>query len=181
MYAARQHQTRVIADAIARRLRSHGLAVEIGDASAGTMPPPQDYDLVVLGSPMTFGLETRLIARYVEDNRAALVDVPSALFTVSDSGTLRDHVPSGFLDQFSRALDWHADLAAAFAGGEPHPREGMILRLVTWMRSTPPRDNAAFRTAWTDVQQFADTIATELAGAAVTADRTEPHVIGQAR
>jgi menaquinone-dependent protoporphyrinogen oxidase len=171
-----EHQTYVIADAIAVRLRRHGFAVEIGDAAEGTMPPPQDYDVVILGLSMTSENDNDVIATYVERNREALSEVPAALFTVSKAGTLRGHDPGGFLEQFMRTRSWRPVIAAAFAGGEPFPREGVLLRLREWMgTSGAPQEAAAFRTNWTDVRRFADTIAIELASAAVTADRSEPH------
>ena len=176
VYATQEQHAYVIADALAVRLRRHGFTVEIGDAATGTMPPPQDYDVVILGLPMTLGHESDLIATYIVENRGALADVPAALFTVSKSGTLRDHDPGGFLEQFLRAVAWKPDLAAAFAGGEPFPREGVLLRLAEWMGLPGPSQGAgAFRTNWTEVEGFADAIAIELASAAVAADRTEPH------
>jgi menaquinone-dependent protoporphyrinogen IX oxidase len=168
-----------ISNALAVRIRSHGFAVELGDASTGTMPPPQDYDVVILGVPMMFGRESQLIATYIDQNRAALADVPSALFTVSKSGTIRDRDPGGFLAQFLATVAWQPDVAAAFAGGAPFPRDGLLLRLATSIgHHARSHEGPTFRTNWTDVEQFADTVATELAGAALTAERTEPHVFG---
>ena len=173
---AHQHML-AIADALAARLRNHGFAVEIGDASSGMMPPPQDYDAVVLGIPLGFGPRCRLIETYIEQYRVALAEVPSMLFTVSRSGTIRDWDPHGFLEEFSHAIGWQPDLAAAFAGGAPFPRRGLIGRFARWLGFPgAPRDDAALRTSWTDIEHFADVIATMLAGAAVTAERTEPHV-----
>lgn len=175
-YATQKQHAYVIADVLAVRLRRHGFTVELGDAATGTLPPPQDYDVVILALPMTFGRESDLIARYILENRAALADVPAALFTVSESGTLRDHDPGGPLEQFLEMVAWKPDLAAAFAGGEPFPRKGLLPRLADWMGHAGPSQGAgAFRTNWTDVEGFADAIATELANAAVVADRTEPH------
>jgi len=181
VYASQEQPTYVIADVLAVRLRRHGFTVEIGDATTGMMPPPQDYDVVILGVPMTFGDESDLIETYIEHNREALSDVPSALFTVSKSGTLRDHDPGGFLEEFLSRVAWQPDLAAAFAGGESFPREGVLLRLKAWMGYPgAPENSAALRTNWTDVQRFADAIAIELANAAVTAERSEPHRAGPA-
>jgi menaquinone-dependent protoporphyrinogen IX oxidase len=176
VYASRQPHTVVIVDALATRLRRHGFCVEIGDANVGTMPPPEDYDVVVLGSPMLFDREATLIARYIEDHREALAQIPSALFTVSSSGSLRDHDPGGFLEKFLGTLQWQPAVAAAFAGGEPFPREGLMLRLAQGMgRQGIYQDRRAFETDWSDVERFADTIAIELAGAAITVERTLPH------
>lgn len=172
IYAARRPHTAVIVDALATRLRRHGFRVELGDASAGTMPPPQDYDVVVLGSPMHFDHEATVIASYIEDHREALAEIPSALFTVSSSGSLRDHDPGGFLEKFLATLEWEPAIAAAFAGGEPFPREGLLLRLARGMaRQGIHQDRHAFETNWSDVERFADTIAIELAGAAMVAER----------
>lgn len=173
VYAGGHQHAGVIANAIAFRIRSHGLHAEVGDASCGTMPPPEDYDAVVLGSPVGFGHDTRLIASYIRDHRDALADVPAALFTVSTSGSVRDYDPGGFLAELVRSTGWQPDFAAAFAGGEPLPRQGWIGRLVGYERSA--HDIKALCTDWTDVDQFADKIATALARAAVTAERTEPH------
>lgn len=176
LYATQERCTRTIADALALRLRSHGFAVEIGDACAGTMPPPEDYDAVILGVPMTFGRASAAIANYVEQNRAGLSEVPSALFAVSKAGTIREHDPGGFLQQFPRSVRWQPALAAAFASGERVPPEGVMMRLVSWMRHpSASHESAGLRTSHTDIQSFADAIATELARAAVTAERSESH------
>jgi menaquinone-dependent protoporphyrinogen IX oxidase len=174
VYAAREPHTAAIANVLAVRLRGHGFTVELGDAATGMMPPPEDYDVVIVGLPMHFGPESDLIATYIDQNRRALSDVPTALFTVSSSGTVRDHDPGGFLEQFLRSVTWLPDLAAAFAGGAPFPREGVLQRLAAWTGDGGP-SRAALRTDWTNVEGFADAIATELASAAVLADRSEPH------
>lgn len=177
LHATQECHTCAIADALALRLRSHGFAVEIGDACAGTMPPPEDYDVVIFGLPMTFGRESALIAKYIELNRAGLATVPSALFTVSRSGTIRDHDPGGFLQQFLRSVGWQPALAAAFAGGEPFPRAGVMLMLATWMGypGAPQDGGGVLRTSWIDVQSFADAVAADLANDAVSAARSETH------
>lgn len=176
VYAPRQPHTAVIVDALATRLRHHGFCVELGDASAGTMPPPQDYDVVVLGLPIRFDHEATVIARYIEGHREALAAIPSALFTVSSSGSLRDHDPGGFLEKFLGTLAWEPAIASAFAGGEPFPREGLLRRLARGMgRQGIYQDRHAFETDWSDVERFADTIAVELAGAAMTVERNQPH------
>lgn len=178
IHATQERHTCAIADALALRLRGHGFAVEIGDACTGTMPPPEDYDIVIFGLPMTFGRESALIAKYVEQNRDGLSDVPSALFTVSKSGTIRDRDPGGFLQLFLRTVGWQPALAAAFAGGEPFPREGVMVRFATWMGYPGAAgEETALRTNWTDVERFADAIAVDLASHAVTAERSDTHFV----
>ena len=147
VYAAAQHPMEMIAEEIAERLRAHGFVVEIGNARSGGMPPPEDYDGVILGAPVGFGPDARLIATYIAHNRDGLAGVPAALFAVSCSSSRRDLDPGDFLEQFVDRVGWRPDLAAAFAG-----------------RAGP------------GLQRFADEVATTVATAAVTAERTEPHV-----
>jgi menaquinone-dependent protoporphyrinogen IX oxidase len=173
IYASGQEHAGIIANAIAVRIRSHGLRAEIGDASCGVMPPPQDYDAVVLGSPVGFGPKTRLIASYIRDHRDALAEVPAALFTISASGTPRDGDLSEFLAELLRSTRWQPDFTAAFAAGEPLPRGGWIGRLVGYERTAELVK--ALGTDWASVEQFADRVATELAREAVISDRTAPH------
>jgi menaquinone-dependent protoporphyrinogen IX oxidase len=175
IYAATQDHTRVIAEAVASRLRSHGYTVEVGDVSTGRMPPPEDYDAVVLGFDL--GSKTGSSVRYVDDNRAGLAQVPTALFTVSTSGTERDVDPGGCIERFLRSARWQPDIAAAFAGGKPFPREGMLVRFGKRLGYLPPEGSlGAISTHWTDVERFGDAVAMGLAGVAVTEERTEPHV-----
>jgi menaquinone-dependent protoporphyrinogen IX oxidase len=171
--ASREPHFYVISEVLVVQLRSHGFSVEIGDATTGTMPPPQDYDAVVLGVSLMLGRESALIAAYIDRNRDALSDMPTALFTVSKSGTGPDHAPGGPLEQFLRRIGWQPQIAAAFAGGEPFPRQGVLARLASALgyAATSYEGNQR-RTSWTDVRQLADAIAIELANAAATA---EPH------
>ncbi len=179
LFATRQDHTRLIADALARRLRSHGFTVEIGDTNAGVMPPPQDYDVVTIGAPMISGHESRQLGDYVATHRDALERIPSAMFLVSESGEPQDHAPTVVLEQCRHVFGWQPGLAAAFAGGVPAPRDGILSRLARWLGYRGgSRLGGAHPTDWHDVERFADAIATELAGAAITAGRTEPHSFG---
>jgi len=177
VYASAQDRTAVIAQAIAARLRAHGFVAEVGDADCGVMPPPEDYDGVILGVPARFGAETRLIADYIHHNRRGLAEVPAALFTVSTSGSVQDDDPGGFLEPFLRDVRWHPDLAAAFAGGEPFPQKGRLVRFARRLGYLPEQRPApSLLASWIDVHAFADEVAKAVATAAVTAERTEPHV-----
>jgi menaquinone-dependent protoporphyrinogen IX oxidase len=175
VYDATRDHTRVIAETVASRLRSHGYTVEVGDASSGGMPPPEDYDAVVLGFDL--GSQTGFTARYVDDNRAGLAHVPTALFTVSTSGGEHDVDPSGSLERFLRSARWQPDIAATFAGGRPFPREGVLVRFSSQLGYVPPGGSPeVISSDWTDVERFGDAVAMCLAGVAVTEEQAEPHV-----
>ena len=65
LYAAPSGHTHLIGDAIGERLRTRGLVAELGDALAGVMPPPMDYDAVVLVVPVGFTHGIHALATYV--------------------------------------------------------------------------------------------------------------------
>jgi hypothetical protein len=96
---ARSSYTRPVADALAHELARDQLVVELADADAGAPPPPDDYDLVVLGSPLRFGRLARPIVDYVEQHRGALVRIPSLFFAVGASGRIHS-------SQLRRAAGW---------------------------------------------------------------------------
>ena len=105
--------------------------------------------------------------------------MPAALFTVSAAGTARDADTSGFLERLLDDLGWHPDLAAAFAGGAPLPREGAFVRFVRHLgHARGARPVRGLHTNWTDVRAFADAVANSIATAAVSAERTASHAPG---
>lgn len=168
-YAALHGQPSVIADAVARRLRAHGHVVEAGDPCVAPMPPPEDYDCIVLGLPVGFGPPRRSIARYIIDHRAGLAELPVALFIVS----ARHEGDAGeFLAEFLRWLDWQPDRAAAFVAERPFARGSLrtyLARVVGSLRRASPPPS----TDWAAVARFADAIAADLAALPLLAPRFE--------
>lgn len=80
---ARAHgHTATFAQALAARLRARGHEVEIGDALVGQLPPPADYDAVLLGTDAAFDADRRTIGAYIAANREGLAEIPTALFVV---------------------------------------------------------------------------------------------------
>ncbi len=171
LYATSHGQTHRIADAIADRLRARGHVVELADAGAGgrCLPPPADYDAVVLGSRIQFGHHARAIGAYVRAHRAALDEVTSAFFSVSMSasepGSGTD--PSGYLRNFFDEHAWHPPHAIALGGALPYRQYGPILRFVMKQISraahhTTDTSRDHDFTDWDAVTRFADQLADEL-------------------
>lgn len=77
---------RRFADELSRALEADGFVVERGNADTHAVAPPDDYDAVVIGSPLRFGRYPRAIASYVRDYRAALAERPSFLYFVNRTG-----------------------------------------------------------------------------------------------
>lgn len=80
-YACYFGRARAIAERLADRLRARGHEVEVANARDGRLPPPQDYDAVILGSQVMHGHHARVIEDYVRTWRDELDQMPTAFFT----------------------------------------------------------------------------------------------------
>jgi menaquinone-dependent protoporphyrinogen oxidase len=167
-HASSYGQTRKIAEAIAAELRRSGHVVELADALAAAPPPVEDYDAVVLGSRIQFGVHAKPILAYITSNRAALDAMPSYFFSVSMSAAGASSMdPEGYLEKLFAVTQWRPRAAIAIAGGLPYRRYGFVLRLVMKMISRrgghatdTGRDHEY--TDWAQVRRFAASIAAEL-------------------
>lgn len=71
-----------MADQLAARLRACGHEVEVADARGCRLPPPQDYDAVILGSRVKHGMHARPIREYVREWGPELETIPTEFFSV---------------------------------------------------------------------------------------------------
>lgn len=168
-YASSFGQTRKIANTFAAELRSRGHEVELADALLATPPPVEDYDAVVIGSRVQFGLHARPLLQYIADNRAELNAIPSYLFVVSMAAASSQSAdPRGYVAGLLAITHWQPRAAIALAGGLPYRRYGAVLRLVMKLISriaghtTDTRRDHEY-TDWAQVAQFAADIAHDLA------------------
>lgn len=98
---------------LADQLRDAGWIVEIGNAVTGKLPPPPDYDVVVIVA--SAWARWRAIARYVEWFRESLAELPAAVVLV---GTLVD--VDGFC---ARALKWRPSITFAVDSSARNDRD----------------------------------------------------------
>lgn len=168
-YASTYGQTHKIADALAAELRRAGHEVELADAMVAMPPPVEDYDAVVLGSRVQFGVHARPILDYIAEHRAELDAIPSYLFSVSMAaadGPSAD--PGGYLEKLFATAHWRPHAAIAIAGGLPYRRYGVFLRLLMkWASRRAGHATDTGRdheyTDWAAVRRFATDIARDLA------------------
>jgi menaquinone-dependent protoporphyrinogen oxidase len=111
VFASTHGQTAAIADALADHLIRRGHVVELADALAGTPPPPEDYDAVVIGSRVHLDRHAPAIADYVRDHRDALAEIPSFFFSVANSASS--------IGRFLRETGWEPDRCVTFGGARP--------------------------------------------------------------
>lgn len=75
--------THPVVEALVDELVHDGLVVEVGEASSHSRPPPPaDYDAIVIGSPLRFGMLARPVIEYIEQHIDELEQMPAFLFTV---------------------------------------------------------------------------------------------------
>jgi len=169
VYASSHGQTRKIARALGDELRRAGHEVEIADALRAAPPPIADYDAVVLGSRVQFGVHARRLVEYLTENRAELTTTPSYFFSVSMSAagdTSPD--PQGYLEKLFTTTRWRPRLAGVFAGALPYRDYHFLLRWIMKKISqrgghtTDTRRNHEY-TDWRQVQRFAADLARDLA------------------
>ena len=130
-HASRFGQTRTLAEAIAKRLRARGHTVDIACARSSSLPAPDDYDAVILGSRIELGHHAPEIIEYIREHRATLEYMPTAFFSVSLAAAVpfAGLDPRGYLMRTFRDLDWLPDHAAAF-GRVGTPQVGQLADLV---------------------------------------------------
>jgi menaquinone-dependent protoporphyrinogen oxidase len=169
VYATHFGQTRRIAARLADALRDrHGLQVELADAAAGVrvLPPPEDYDVVVLGSYVELGRHAATIRAYLREHVEALADRPTAFFSVSMAAAHADAGPDPghYLEALSDRAGWRPTLAVAIGGALPYRKYGRLLRFVMKQISRAARHPTDTRrnhelTDWTQVEALADQVA----------------------
>jgi menaquinone-dependent protoporphyrinogen oxidase len=115
-YAGRSGRAREIAGELAQRIRSRGHEVEIADARAGRLPPPQDYDAVILGSCVELGHHAREIVDYIREYRGALEQMPTAFFSISMAAAVpfAGADPGGHLARLVAESGWMPDHVASY-------------------------------------------------------------------
>lgn len=110
VYTSRHAQTQAIAVALADHLSRDGLTAELADADAGAVPPPADYETVVIGSAVRFGRHARSVLEYIGHHGDALGAMPAFFFSV---GTDDD------ISRMYRATAWRPTGSAVFESIAP--------------------------------------------------------------
>ena len=134
LFASHFGQTHAIATRIGQRLRGLGHEVDVVDLGSGPhgLPPPEDYDAIVLGSRVELGHHASSVASYVRVHREMLDEMPTAFFSVSMAASRPSAGPDpgGYLGTLFAELGWKPTCSVAFAGGLPYRRYGWIRRFV---------------------------------------------------
>jgi len=162
VFASSHGQTHLIAETLAGHLRAAGHGVELADALAGGLPPPEDYDAVMMGSRVQLGRHASEIVEYAVANRHVLAAMPTAFFSVSMAASQRTAGPDpqGYMETLFGATDWRPARFVAFAGGLPYRRYSPLMRMVMkWISRRAGHTTDTSRdhefTDWNQVKRFA--------------------------
>lgn len=173
-YASTEGQTRRIAERIAARLASHGLASGTMDVS-GPEAATIDWRRVhgaVLGASLHIGRHQSAAARFVKAHRAGLNAVPSAFFSVSLAAASPDpaevDAARTIAAEFLSATGWHPATMVCFAGRLAYTQYGFVKRqLMRWIARKEGGSTDVSRdweyTDWDAVDRFADALAGQVA------------------
>ena len=101
-YHSHDGQTTKIAGHLALRLRERRLDVD--EFEARHAPPPDGYDVAVVGDSIRLGRHSRQLTRYLRRHREALGRVPVALFQVSMTSAGHDTEHAAESDRLLRQL-----------------------------------------------------------------------------
>lgn len=148
VYMSRHAQTKVIAVALAGHLSRDGLTAELADADARAVPPPADYEAVVIGSAVRFGRHARSVTEYIGRHGDALAAMPAFFFSVGNDDDI---------GRMSRATGWRPTGSAVFEAIAPDLRR--------FLHRLGGRESSATEATFADslrVRDFALTIGEEV-------------------
>ena len=145
-YACYFGRTRAIAEELAQRLRGRGHEVEVANAREGRLPPPQDYDAVILGSRVEHGHHAREILDYVRRWRNELDHMPTGFFSVNLAASVPFVTldPGGHLSRLVHDSGWLPDHTASF-GRLGTPQAWKLADLVSVSLADAPADELSPR------------------------------------
>jgi menaquinone-dependent protoporphyrinogen oxidase len=182
LYATREGQTRRIAEGLAERLRTRGLAIDV----MGVAHLPDDFDLsrydaAVIAASVHVGKHESAMVTFVKEHRGRLELMPSMFLSVSlsEAGAEDASAPlekrtsaaadvRSMIDTFLIETGWSPSHVHSVAGALRYRQYGPLLRLI--MRFIAKRAGATTDTSrdheftdWQAVDRFAAEIAADVA------------------
>jgi menaquinone-dependent protoporphyrinogen oxidase len=176
-YSTVDGHTRAICKRIKHALDATGHA-EMFEIRGTTPPDLASFDLIVIGASIRYGKHRPNVYAFIEANRAALDQKPSAFFSVNlvarkPGKDTPDANP--YIRTFRRKTSWTPSAVAVFAGKLVYPTYGFldrqVIRLIMWLTDGPTDPSACVDfTDWNAVDGFAQKLADLMRGDAPTPD-----------
>ena len=165
-YATRYGSTGEVADAVAERLRGHGLDVDVKPVKEAR--DLDGYHAVVFGAPFYLGAMLKEARTFLERQRAALEGKPVALFALGPTSAADDLAEATVqLDKALAKLPWLRPVAAEMFVGKYDPAKLRFAdRLVTKPPASPLHGLAAHDDRdWEAIGAWADDVSQALTAA----------------
>lgn len=156
-YATRYGSTQEVAEAIAERLRQHGLDAEA--RRARDVRSLDGYDAVVLGTPIYIGSMLKDAREFLERNRPALDGMPVAIFALGPARPEDDiDEARGQLDDALGKLEWlRPAKVEMFVGRYDPSRLRLADRLLAALPASPLHGMEEYDGRnWTVIGEWAD-------------------------
>ena len=145
------------------RIGHAAILVEIGQEIS---VDPASFDQIVVGASIRYGKHRPAVYNFIEANRRALEQKPSAFFSVNVVARKRgkDTPESNpYIKAFRRRTTWVPKELAVFAGKLDYARYGFldrqVIRFIMWLTSGPTNPTTCVEfTDWQAVEKFAQRI-----------------------
>ena len=162
-YSTGEGQTAKIAEYIADVIRAHGHEARTADIRKSEGSVPSGYEGVIVGASIHMGKHDRHAVDYVRDNRTALEQQPSALFSVSLAAHGDTAEAEGYVEDFEQKSGWRPARVALFGGALLYTQYGFLKRhLMKKIASGKPGNLGTdlsrdyVYTEWDGVKRFAE-------------------------
>jgi menaquinone-dependent protoporphyrinogen oxidase len=172
LYGSGQGQTAKVAERVGSVLADRGHEVSVRDVAAGDVAV-DEFDAVLVGSPVNNRTHLPEVVEFVEANREALRTRPTAFFQLS----LADLVPFGwaeteeieYVNSFVERTEWRPDRVGCFAGAvkytEYDPVTRFLFKLVSAVTTGDTDTSRDYEyTDWDEVEALAVDVATLVEG-----------------
>lgn len=171
VYASVDGQTRRIAERIEAGLRAHAIATTLLEIGGAGHVDPADFDCVIAGAPVRYGKHDPRMARFLENNSAALERIPNAFFSVNliaRKPEKRDLAGNKYLRKFLDRLSFRPKQVEIIAGRLDYPSyrflDRIMIQMIMKFTDGPTDRNAVVEyTDWDQVDRFAERMAGLLA------------------
>lgn len=173
LYGTSEGQTSKVADRIVGTLTSRGHAAEAVDVESSSNITVDVFDAIVVGSSIHVGKHNKAVRGFVNRNRDALNELPTAFFQLSLSSAVDDEerraVAAGYFDDFLEETGWEPDRVGLFGGALRYSKYGFLKRLMMKrIAKEATGDTDASHdyeyTDWEEVEAFADDFAAFVEG-----------------
>lgn len=158
-YITRSGYTRIVARAIAQRLRDRGIEAELADLEL-CLRHPERYDAVVLGCAVRHHRHAEAMAEFIAEHRDALTDRITGFFAIDTAQQLDGHTA-----RLLNRLRWHPTHVLVLRG----TRQPLFRELLRNLRGGPPAPHPTGE--WPRITAFADELASRIQNTAPRADQ----------